>query len=46
MTNKQLKSDLRLYKLLAWFFAGLSIVCAFEILDLHDKLSVFVGGAL
>lgn len=46
MTNKQLKSDLRLYKLLTWLFAGLSIVCTFEILDLHDKLSVFVGGAL
>ena len=45
-TKKQLKFDVIFYRTLTYIFAALSLMCAFEILDLHDKLSVFVGGAL
>lgn len=45
-TKKQLKADLLVFKSLAFFFAGLSLMCAFEILDLRDQISAIVGGAL
>lgn len=45
-TKKQLKADLLVFKSLTLIFAGLSLMCAFEILDLRDQISAIVGGAL